>query len=34
MSYPGVGGSPLGYQPYPEIGPAYPLPALLQATTT
>jgi tetratricopeptide (TPR) repeat protein len=26
MSYPGV-GSPLGYQPYPVIGPAYPLPA-------
>ena len=25
MSYPGV-GSPLGYQPYPVIGPAYPLP--------
>ena len=26
LSYPGV-GSPLGYQPYPVIGPAYPLPA-------
>jgi tetratricopeptide (TPR) repeat protein len=26
LSYPGV-GSPLGYQPYPMIGPAYPLPA-------
>ena len=25
LSYPGV-GSPLGYQPYPVIGPAYPLP--------
>lgn len=25
MSYPGV-GSPLGYQPYPTIGAAYPLP--------
>lgn len=25
MSYPGV-GSQLGYQPYPVIGPAYPLP--------
>ena len=26
LSYPGV-GSTLGYQPYPVIGPAYPLPA-------
>ena len=26
LSYPGV-GSPLGYQPYPVVGPAYPLPA-------
>jgi tetratricopeptide (TPR) repeat protein len=26
LSYPGV-GSPRGYQPYPVIGPAYPLPA-------